>query len=705
MFGLAICSLLAFAVCMGSHPVQDGANSNLVVQVSNGVRLLGNANRLGHLTGAGIAVSPDGRILVASRDRELEVINLQRNKTVRTIPLLIGNRFPVVLDLQFSPSGKYLVMLLMVLEPEDMKSRAYDFADDMADDWNIGRGQYLVVFENWKMRGAPFLLDESTKYHHPQPPLLFSPNDRWVAWNHGTRLRSFDLQQHRALPSQADFSASFFDSEDELVAWETRRSLHMTTGQISDWIPPESIAGATVNSVSLDGNFLVCAGKDPGVVFYDRKSKQLTPFDALSDTPHHSSETSRARYDGRLSPGGTYFAGFGTMERSETPLFFVYDLKHQKFAVEPFAGIPSFCFVGDEPSIFVWMYPELAMHQIGLGPNSKRELESAADSFAASARIQFADHDRHLVLGRGSRWIDVKTGKTVYRRNQSSGHVDSIASPVDTKSFGFETGAAGSYSVQQRDIKNGRTKTVYSHHSTSHLNHLLLGGQPEVTGVIGLHLRLDPQGQFLHEVRHESSLGFIFRQWDLKGRKVGWEKSFRVKTPIVDMIGREADISGDGTRYAVTTDEHLWVVDAATGKLVKEFDLPQIPRGLKLSHRGNLIAVEYHSAYSVIGKIVVLATETGEMVQTWSDGPFLTPMFSATGDMVALMRPGKTNRVTIINTATWKEVWTHETSHAPATAMDITRDFRELALSIQDNRIELWDLRTLGLVLEPRPQR
>lgn len=705
MFGLAIRSLLSLVVCVGSPPVQDGANSNLVVQVSDGVRLLGRANGLGHLTGAGIAVSPDGRMLVACRDRELEVINRQRNKTVRTIPLSIGNRFPSVLDLQFSPSGKYLVMWLMVREPADMKLQAFDFVDDMADDWKIGRGQYLVVFENWRIRGAPLLLDETTKYHHPQPRLLFSPNDRWVVWNRGASLQSFDLPQHRALPSQDNFSASFFDSEDELVAWETRESLNLTTRQISDWIPPESIAGATFNSVSLDGNFLVCAGKDSGVFFYDRKSNKLTRFDALTDTPHNSSETSRARYDGRLSPEGTYFAGFGITDRSETPLFFVYDLKHQKFAIEPFAGIPSFCFLGDEPSILVWMYPELAMHQIGLGPNSKSELESAADSFAASDRIQYADHDRHIVLGRGSRWIDVKTGKTVYRRNHHSGDVDSIASPVDTKSFGFKAGAAASYSVQQQDIKNGRTKTVYSHHSTSHLNHLLLGGQPEVTGVIGLHLQLDPQGQFLQEVRHESSLGFIFRQWDLKRSKVGWEKSFRVQTPIVDMIGREADISGDGTRYAVTTDEHLWVVDATTGKLVREFDLPQIPRGLQLNHRGNLIALEYHTAYSAIGTIVVLDTETGEIVQTWSDGPFLTPIFSATGDMVALMRPGKTNRLTIFHTATWKEVWTHKTSHAPATAMDINSGFRELALSLHDNRIELWDLPTLGLVVEPSPQR
>lgn len=698
MFDSAIVLLLSLLLGTGANPVQEDAKPASVVEVADGVRLLGRSNALGHLTWASVLFSPDGRHVVECRDRKLIVSDRQRNKIVETVPFAIGQRSPLLIDLNFSPTGKYMVMCVLVRDRLEEKFQIDDLAEDLPDDWGVEQGQYLVVFENWKIRGTPILVDKSLSYPSPKPTIMISPNQRWLIWEHGGLMQPFDLQQQQALPKQEKFSASFFDSDDELVDWGAGQSLELTSGNISEWTPPEVLANAKFNSVSLDGNFLVCAGEAPGVVIYDRQAKKATRFAAIQDEQTGQTNKTRSRYRGQLSPGGTYFAGFGRKAGSESSLFFVYDVQHEKLVIEPIEGISSFIFSGDEPSIVVRQYPDYTLHEVELGMNSKAELESAAEAFPNAGSLQFANQNRHLVLDRGQRWIDVATGKTFYRRQSLSSKLDTTFSAVDITGYGFETAAAASYSVQQRNYGTGETKTLYSHQSTSHLNHLLgglLGGQPETTGVIGLHLQEDSTGQYLHEVRHESSLGFIFRQWDLKRRKVGWEKTFRVRTPIVD-VSRVADISGDGRRFAVTTDKHLWVVDAESGTLVREFDMPKTPRGLTLDHRGNLIAVEYHSGFSLISEIVILDLESGEVAGQWKDGPFLAPVFSAAGDRVAIMRPGKVNRLTVLDTGTWETVWSHETSHAPATAFDITADFRQLALSLSDSRLEIWDLSKLG---------
>ncbi len=699
MFESAIVFLLSLVWGTGGRFVQNDEKPDLVVQVSDGVRLLGKPNTLAHLTWASTVFSPDGKYLVNAGERELIVSNRQKNEIVQTIPLAIGQRWPLLLDVQISKSGKFLVVLLLVQNPTDAVFQPYDLAEDLPDDWNIQSGQYLVVFENWKLRGAPLLVDPATTYQYPTPTIMISPNERWLIWRHGPMMQPFDLLKQQVLPKQEKFFASYFDSENELVDWDARQTLDLTTGKTSDWTPPEAIENANFNSVSLDGNFLVCVDKSPGVVIYNRQTKKSTRFAGIQDKRSGATDKSRARFGGQLSPRGNFFAGFGTKTGSEAPWFFVYDVQQEALIIEPSEGIASFSFMGDEPSILVRLYPDYSVHQIQLSVTSKAELKAAAETFPSSNNIQFANHNRHLVLGLGQRWIDVENGETFYRRPSLKNKLDTTFSGVDTTGYGFESATAASYSVQQRSYRTGETKTLYSHQSTSHLNHLLgglLGGQSETTGVIGLHLQVDPTGQFLHEVRHESSLGFIFRQWDLQENKVGWEKTFRVQTPIVD-IARVADISGDGRRFAVTTDKHLWVVDAESGTLVREFDLPKTPRGLTLDHCGNLIAVEYHSGFSLISEIVILNLESGEVAAQWKDGPFLTPVFSAAGDRVAVMRPGKANRLRVLETSTWKTVWTYETAHSPAVGMDITLDFRQLALSLRDSRLEIWDLRNLGL--------
>lgn len=681
---------LLLGLSFGPPSLQEPAKSSLVEQVSPGVRLLGRANPDAHLTGGQLSVSSDGRLLAYVAERQLLVVDRQRAEILHTIPFAVGQRLPVVQGLQFSPSGKVLAVLLGIYDQADLEFDLYDLPAETDEDWQIKQGKYLVVFENGRLSGKPFLVDESPAYLNPAPRIWFSPNDRWLIMQEQERMHLFDLQGPRALMCEK-FVGSFFASDTDLVQWDARQSLDLQSGEISEWAPPESLAHLSFRSASDDGDFLVYAANGNGAVIYDRKTNTASPvqIDSLSGS-----------YWGRVSRGGAYFAGFGRKAGSDTGWFFVYDLKQRKLVLEPTASIAGYHFLGDDAEILVQLSPEATWQRIPLSEDTQATLKSALDAYPISRKIQLADQDRQVVIGGRQRYVAVETGETQDRGSAAGDYYD-VISRLDTRVF-YSSAGGGDYSVFERDIKTGNSKKLYSHHSTSHLRHLLrnlLGGQPELTGVIGLQLKLDDSGKYLYEVRHDSHMGFIFRQWDLEQRRVGWEKTFRVRTPMVDVM-RSVHISGDATRYAVTTNQHVWVIEAETGNVIREFDLPKIPIDLQLNQSGDLLAVQYRGLAQDIAKIVVLSIETGEELQTWTDGPLLTPVFSATGDRLAIMRPGKSNRLTVYNVKTWEPIWTHETSHAPATAIDISSDFRKLALALADTRIELWDLRELGMPAE-----
>jgi len=683
--------LLSLGLGFGSPSFQEPATSGLVEQISPGVRLLGRANPDAHLTGGQISVSSDGRLLVYVAGHELMVLDRQRAEILHTIPFAVGQRLRVVQGLQFSPSGKFLAVLLGVYDQTDLEFDLYDLPAEAEEDWQIKQGKYLVVFENGRLSGRPFLVDESPDFLVPAPRIWFSPNDRCLMLQEQERVHLFDLQGPRAWMCE-NFNGSFCASDTDLIAWDARQSLDLQSGAISEWAPPESLDNLSFRSASDDGDFLVCAGKEHGAVIYDRKADTAS---------HFQIESLSGSYWGRVSRGGTYFAGFGRKAGSDTGWFFVYDLKQRKLVLEPTASIAGYHFLGADAEILVQLSPEATWQRIPLSQDTQATLKSALDAYPISRKIQWADQDRQVVIGGRQRYIAVETGETLDRGRAAGDYYD-VISRLDTRVFHFSSGGGGDYSVFQRDMKTGNSNKLYSHHSTSHLRHLLRnlrGGQPELTGVLGLQLKLDDSGKYLYEVRQDSHLGFIFRQWDLEQRKVGWEKTFRVRTPMVDVM-KSAHISGDATRYAVTNNQHVWVMEAETGNVIREFDLPKIPIDVQLNQSGDLMAVEYRGLNQDIAKIVVLNIETGQEVQAWTDGPLLAPVFSATGDRLAIMRPGKSNRLTVYDAKTWEPIWKHETTHAPATAMDISSDFRKLALALADTRIELWYLPELGMPAE-----
>ncbi|MDP1563395.1 MAG: hypothetical protein Q8M16_18595 [Pirellulaceae bacterium] len=125
------------------------------------------------------------------------------------------------------------------------------------------------------------------------------------------------------------------------------------------------------------------------------------------------------------------------------------------------------------------------------------------------------------------------------------------------------------------------------------------------------------------------------------------------------------------------------------------------PREISLNRDGSLLAVSYadRDRWSV-KQIVLFDVASGRELKSFSGAKFLAPLFHPDTDQVVIVETGRPNRVTIYDTQTWERVFEHETSHAPALAAAIADNFKSLAFSLADTRIEIWNLEELGFTLE-----
>jgi hypothetical protein len=571
-----------------------------------------------------------------------------------------------------------------------------DFEEHGEDRLGVGQGKYVLLLENGRMMGPPIQVDDSPEFRSAHPSMMFSPDERWMAINYDGAAFAVDVRRNLLVAKLPEFTASHFEANERLVDVDRQRSWSCSTGEFSPWQAAAGLENLKLLAVSPDGSTEAWAAEDGQVVFYGPETKKLQKLDGLRIRPANASGTLTFQLNHRFSSSGKYFAGQGIQQDRSSLLYFVFDVQQQKYMLEPtaipFGGYP----LGDEERMLVFVN---AWHEIPLGEGSREALQAALAAYPTARQLQFVDLDRHLVLGANHRWIEVASGKTIGRPR--SGYFDGVWSPRSALGYEFHT-AGAAYSVQERHGVTGKTKALYSHQSVGHaaaLLHNLLGRPPEASGVFGLKLGLERNGKALYELRHDSGLGFVFRNWDLVQNRVGWEKTFRVRTPMVDIM-REAAISADGTHFAVTTNEHVWVVDAMRGQPIRELDLPVIPSQISLSREGSVLAISYTDGAQRMKRIVLIDVASGRELKSFSGGKFLAPMFHPANDRVVIVESGRPNRVTIYDTQTWERVFEHQTSHAPAIAAALADNFKSLALSLADTRIEIWDLEQLGIVSE-----
>ncbi|MDP1562487.1 MAG: hypothetical protein Q8M16_14000 [Pirellulaceae bacterium] len=134
-----------------------------------------------------------------------------------------------------------------------------------------------------------------------------------------------------------------------------------------------------------------------------------------------------------------------------------------------------------------------------------------------------------------------------------------------------------------------------------------------------------------------------------------------------------------------------------------EIKLPKIPSKVTLSHNGSLVAISYQSDMAGVERVLFLDVASKTFVHTLAGGRFLEPKFHPAQDLMAVVKAGTANQLTIFDTTTWEEIYKHETSTAPALAMTISDDFQSLAMTLADTRIEVWDLTKLGYTNVKRP--
>lgn len=673
-------------------------DDSLVQRVDDGVRLLGKANLTQPLVGYPFVASPDGQWLATRKGWDVLLIDRQRREVVQTISFAAGKRRPIAFDLLYSRTSKYLAVLLHVHEADDVEFKMGDFEEREEDSLGVVQGKYVLLLENGRIMGPPVQVDESPEFRSAHASMMFSPDERWMAINYDGATFAVDVRQNQLLAKIPEFPASHFEANQRLVHVDSQRSWSLSSGEFSPWQAPTGLENLKLLAVSPDGSAEAWRAEDGQVVFYYPETQKLQKFAGLKSQPATASLTSLSQRDYQFSSTGKLFAGNGFKKGQSSPLYFVFDIEQQKYLLEPTPMLSGGQLLGDDEQMLGLV--NTAWHEIPLGDGSNEALRAALAAYPSSRQLQFANMDRHLVLGPYQRWIDVASGKTMGQ--SSSGYFDGVSSPRSTSGYEFSPGGA-SYSVQERDATTGKSKALFSHQSIGHAGALLrnlLGSPPEVSGVIGFKLGIERTGKALYELRHDSGLGFVFRNWDLVQNKVGWEKTFRVRTPIVDIM-RTAAISADGTRFAVTTNEHLWVVDAEQGRAIRELDLPVIPQQISLNRDGSLLAVSYRDRdWWSVKKIVLFDVASGRELKSFSGAKFVAPLFHPDTDRLVIVETGRPNRVTIYDTQTWERVFEHETSHAPAVAAAIADNFQSLAFSLADTRIEIWTLEELGFTLE-----
>lgn len=194
----------------------------------------------------------------------------------------------------------------------------------------------------------------------------------------------------------------------------------------------------------------------------------------------------------------------------------------------------------------------------------------------------------------------------------------------------------------------------------------------------------DDSGTFAFEPQGHT---FTFSEYNLESGK--W--NHRIETKFSGLgfekgsWPRITSISPDGRQFAVANGNKIFIVATASGEVEVLDESDRSPNGLQYSPDGRFLAVQYNSSLQVFdAKRIKIRYETDQFEAMIG--------FSADGNRCVVGGSRKNSPIQILNTKTFKPVFSRNKTTEARSCLALSADAEELFIGLKDTRIEAWEL-------------
>jgi WD40 repeat protein len=240
--------------------------------------------------------------------------------------------------------------------------------------------------------------------------------------------------------------------------------------------------------------------------------------------------------------------------------------------------------------------------------------------------------------------------------------------------------------------KTGGSREVFTSYSIDFstfnqtVNRILNLSLPEnVFLVMPIGLAVDSQNSLLRVLVLDPNRGFRIQTFDVNTNKLRQNVFIRrpERSPFEPGLYSPGAISVDGTRVAVYESETVKVFDVAAKTVLYERSYSK-PTAMIFGSDSSWLAV------ATDNEVIVLATETGEEIKRIEIRDPLVGYASEANQLVVTAAT-QGSPLTFYSTDDWSVDFEHTTSTANRTAIAITPNAKRLVLGLSDSRLEFWE--------------
>ena len=712
---LLVLSAIAFhslEVSNGWGQVENGsgkvADRNWIEQVEPGVQLIGRPKSVrNYLDSNTFTMTPDGKMLVGARGRELCVIDWDAQKLIRSVKMPFQLGSASASRFLFSGNGRYLMVMV------DWNGRPYDPAEqrdlDEFQDYRLER-----EFPNEKFRGNRLLIYNSDyellhdleltynpdRIQDPKAPVQHWVSDIFVYGDDSRAVvlgypltRVINLETGKVVHEQ-QLGARAISVGDQVLSIETQDGI--PTGFW--WDPASNVvseekelkftkSSMLFRSLEADKCFSIYNQDEGGLTIrsLDRRVEIQVPL-----RPWMNINT------GTYSRDGRYFI-FCASNYTEKTVYLI-DLVQQKilFQIEitPEHWFHLSFFRPLHNTLLVQVGPQIS--ELKVDEDFETNLRAVARLLPKGGQLQFANNDTLLAVGRDD-VVDLRdaTSQRPGPRQCETFAVSPFSNLLVQETGVYLNGVTWTQ-IEVGPIDNSDSKRLYSNvpASVPAILQRVLGisnaeddaEKGKWLGVYTTHLSFSSDGETLRQVYTDCVRSLRLRLTHFKSRRLIEDRALDSK-----IILARAIMSADGRWVAVFRNHDLEILDAADGQLIRQLSFPESIDEVRFDRRGELIAIMMPGDDQSVVQVINMATGKTIFREDYVQ-PVGFGFRPGSNQFYVANREKSGNRLRLFDRETWDVAWEHTTNYGSAYSMAMSNDGTQAAFGLSSCHIELWKL-------------
>ncbi|MDP1560185.1 MAG: hypothetical protein Q8M16_02200 [Pirellulaceae bacterium] len=703
-----IFSSLNSTTCWGQakNTAAKVADRNWVEQVEPGVQLIGRPKSVAnYLDSDCFTMTPDGKVLVGARGRELCVIDWDAQELIRVVKMPFQHGSGSISKFQFSTNGTYLMVWL------NWYGRPYDPADEIdldefKDYWfNLDpkfpyetfRGDRLLIYNSdYRLLHDLELTYDPERVQDPASPVphwvtdiyvfeddaravvIGSPKARVINLESGKFINGQELTRNAIPVGYRVFDVVRRDGRSTGFWWDPTSNVLSEHTELLPAAKPMLIRPAQTGQcmAMLDGS--------TSTLTISRPNAQT-----LISIPKMGLLNNVA---GTYSPDGRYYIFPAGMTITLVDLL-KKEIRFQ-FAMPYKYAFGRLFFRPQHDTLLVQCGPQIA--EIAIDEDFETNMLALANLVPRNGPLHFANQDQQLLVANDC-VVNLQNGTTLrHSENNFTMAVSPTANLLVRETHAYLSGGLWRQ-LEIGPLDRPDMRLLYS--NVPALNpaivRLALGisdAQDELDdhqksiGTETSHLSFSPDGETLRHVYVDSGRSIRLRLTHLKTRALIEDQALESA-----IIVAQSTVSPDGRRVAIFRERKLEVIDATDGRSLHRLSMPKSIHDVCLDRRGDFAAVM--TAGEGSWTVCVIDLASGDTIFREDGIQFLGYGFRPGSDQFYLATREKTKkRLRLFDRDTWEATWEHATNYGPAYRMAMSQDGTQAAFGLTTCHIELWKL-------------